>query len=195
MYIFQFTLPLTLNLIIMINTSTYPQNTTPPLPTFFFLSPKKKAKKKQGFCKRHCWHMPSISFACGGLTFERVFEPWGGVNEEELGLVLRYHLVILLDGLSEHVLRKLVLGADTNNFKVTHKQLQGHTETTSRSHRNQGHTETTLQLQWCGVVKGQDTGSGVNKVETTAGVWQQSGFTCSVATIFSTPKILTLTHR
>ena len=26
------------------------------------------------------------------------------------------------------------------------------------------------KLLWCGVVKGQDTGSGVNKVETTAGV-------------------------
>ena len=35
-----------------------------------------------------------------------------------------------------------------------------------------------------GVVKGQDTGSGVNKVETTAGVWQQSGFTCSAADNF-----------
>ena len=34
MYIFQFTLPLTLNLIIMINT-------TPPLPTFFFYHQKK----------------------------------------------------------------------------------------------------------------------------------------------------------
>ena len=31
------------------------------------------------------------------------------------------------------------------------------------------------------MVKGQDTGSGVNKVETTAGVWQQSRFTCSAA--------------
>ena len=31
------------------------------------------------------------------------------------------------------------------------------------------------------MVKGQDTGSGVNKVETTAGVWQQSVFTCSAA--------------
>ena len=31
------------------------------------------------------------------------------------------------------------------------------------------------------MVKGQDTGSGVNKVETTAGVWQQSGLTCSAA--------------
>ena len=34
------------------------------------------------------------------------------------------------------------------------------------------------------VVKGQDTGSGVNKVETTAGVWQQSVFTCSAADSF-----------
>ena len=34
------------------------------------------------------------------------------------------------------------------------------------------------------MVKGQDTGSGVNKVETTAGVWQQSGFTCSAADSF-----------
>ena len=90
--------------------------------------------------------MPSILFACSGLTFERVFEPWGGVNEEELGLVLCYHLVILLDGLSKHVLRKLVLG-------VRHKQLQGHTQTTSRSHTHnlmvthtqcQSHKETTL---------------------------------------------------
>ena len=34
------------------------------------------------------------------------------------------------------------------------------------------------------MVKGQDTGSGVNKVETTAGVWQQSVFTCSAADSF-----------
>ena len=68
------------------------------------------------------------------------------MNEEELGLVLRYHLVILLDGLSEHVLRKLVLGADTNNFKVTHKQLQGHTETKVRSHRN----NLTVAMVWSG---------------------------------------------
>ena len=34
------------------------------------------------------------------------------------------------------------------------------------------------------MVKGQDTGSGVNKVETTAGVWQQPGFTCSAADNF-----------
>ena len=44
---------------------------------------------------------------------------------------------------------------------------------------------------------GQDTGSGVNKVETTAGVWQQSVFTCSAADSFQhTHKIITLTpHR
>ena len=41
----------------------------------------------------------------------------------------------------------------------------------------------------------QDTGSGVNKVDTTAGVRQQSGFTFSAADNFRTPKILTLTHR
>ena len=35
------------------------------------------------------------------------------------------------------------------------------------------------------MVKGQDTCSGVNKVETPAGVWQQSVFTCSAA-VFST---------
>ena len=41
-----------------------------------------------------------------------------------------------------------------------------------------------------------DPGSGVNKVETTAGVWQQSVFTCSAADSFQhTPKIITLTHR
>ena len=52
------------------------------------------------------------------------------------------------------------------------------------------------KLKWCGVVKGQDTGSGVNKVETTAGVWQQSRFTCSAADSFQhTHKIITLTHR
>ena len=34
------------------------------------------------------------------------------------------------------------------------------------------------------MVKGQDTGSGVNKVETTAGVLQQSVFTCSAADSF-----------
>ena len=34
------------------------------------------------------------------------------------------------------------------------------------------------------MVKGQDTGSGVDKVETTVGVWQQSGFTCSAADNF-----------
>ena len=177
MYIFQFTLPLTLNLIIMINT-------TPPLPTFFFLSPK----KKQGFCKRHSWHMPSISFACGSLTFERVFEPWGGVNEEELGLVLRYHLVILLDGLSEHVLRKLVLGADTNNFKVTHKQLQGHTET----------KVTQKQPYSCnGVEWSKDRTQAAESIK-----WrpQQAYFSNQVLlaqpqTVFSTPKILTFTHR
>ena len=38
------------------------------------------------------------------------------------------------------------------------------------------------------MVEGQDTGSGVSKMETTAGVWQQSGFICSAA-ISSTPKI------
>ena len=53
-----------------------------------------------------------------------------------------------------------------------------------------------VDLQWRGVVKGQDTGSGVNKVETTAGVWQQSDFTCSAAdNVQHTHKILTLTHR
>ena len=52
------------------------------------------------------------------------------------------------------------------------------------------------KLLWRGVVKGQDTGSGVNKVETTAGVWQQSVFTCSAADSFQhTHKIITLTHR
>ena len=46
------------------------------------------------------------------------------------------------------------------------------------------------------VAKGQDTGSGVNKVETTAGVLQQSVFTCSAADSFQhTHKIITLTHR
>ena len=41
------------------------------------------------------------------------------------------------------------------------------------------------KLEWCGgVVQGQDTGNGVNKVETTAGVWQQSRFTCSAADSF-----------
>ena len=46
------------------------------------------------------------------------------------------------------------------------------------------------------VVMGQDTGSGVNKVETTAGVWQRSVFTCSAADSFQhTHKIITLTHR
>ena len=34
------------------------------------------------------------------------------------------------------------------------------------------------------MVKGQDTGSGVSKVETTAGVRQQSGFTFSAADNF-----------
>ena len=43
---------------------------------------------------------------------------------------------------------------------------------------------------------GQDTGSGVNKVETTAGVCQQSVFTCPAADSFQhTHKIITLTHR
>ena len=112
----------------MINTSTYP-----PTPLNFILITK---KQQQGFCKRHCRHMPSILFACSGLTFERVFEPWGGVNEEELGLVLCYHLVILLDGLSEHVLRKLVLG-------VRHKQLQGHTQTKVTQKQPYSNTETT----------------------------------------------------
>ena len=41
-----------------------------------------------------------------------------------------------------------------------------------------------IYMWWGGVVKGQDTGSGVNKVETTAGVWQQSVFTCSAADSF-----------
>ena len=35
-----------------------------------------------------------------------------------------------------------------------------------------------------GEVAGQDTGSGVNKMETTAGVRQQSGFICSAADNF-----------
>ena len=38
------------------------------------------------------------------------------------------------------------------------------------------------------MVKGQDTGSRVNKVETTAGVWQQSVFTCSAAVFSTHPK-------
>ena len=38
------------------------------------------------------------------------------------------------------------------------------------------------------MVKGQDTGSGVNKMETTAGVWQQSGFICSAADNFQHPQ-------
>ena len=38
-------------------------------------------------------------------------------------------------------------------------------------------------------VEGQDTGSGVSKMETTAGIWQQSGFICSAADNFQhTPK-------
>ena len=35
------------------------------------------------------------------------------------------------------------------------------------------------------MVEGQDTGSGVSKMETTAGVRQQSGFICSAADNFS----------
>ena len=42
-----------------------------------------------------------------------------------------------------------------------------------------------ISLLWCGVVKGQDTGSGVNKVETTAGVWQQF-LLVQPQTVFST---------
>ena len=34
------------------------------------------------------------------------------------------------------------------------------------------------------MVEGQDTGSGVSKMETTAGVWQQSGFNCSATDNF-----------
>ena len=34
------------------------------------------------------------------------------------------------------------------------------------------------------MVEGQDTGSGVSKMETTAGVWQQSGFICSATDNF-----------
>ena len=45
------------------------------------------------------------------------------------------------------------------------------------------------------MVKGQDTGSGVNKVETTAGVWQQSVFTCSAADSFQHTHTHTLAHR
>ena len=44
------------------------------------------------------------------ITFQGVLEPRGGVDEDELGLVLGHHLVVLLDGLGEHVLCKLVLG-------------------------------------------------------------------------------------
>ena len=51
-------------------------------------------------------------------------------------------------------------------------------------------------MAWWWSVEGQDTGSGVSKMETTAGVRQQSGFICSAADNFlSTPKILTRTHR
>ena len=40
------------------------------------------------------------------------------------------------------------------------------------------------------------TQAAESEVETTAGVWQQSVFTCSAADSFQhTPKILTLTHR
>ena len=50
-----------------------------------------------------------------------------------------------------------------------------------------------------GMASGQndsDPGSGVNKVETTAGVAQESVFTCSAADSFQhTHKILTLTRR
>ena len=38
-------------------------------------------------------------------------------------------------------------------------------------------------MEWWSV-EGQDTGSGVSKMETTAGVWQQSGFICSAADNF-----------
>ena len=38
-------------------------------------------------------------------------------------------------------------------------------------------------MEWWSV-EGQDPGSGVSKMETTAGVWQQSGFICSAADNF-----------
>ena len=42
-------------------------------------------------------------------------------------------------------------------------------------------------MVWWWSVEGQDTGSGVSKMETTAGVRQQSGFICSAADNFSAP--------
>ena len=52
----------------------------------------------------------------------------------------------------------------------------------------QGQSTGCGKLQWSGVVKGQDTGSGVSKMETTACVWQQSGFICSAADNFQHAK-------
>ena len=47
------------------------------------------------------------------------------------------------------------------------------------------------------VVKGQDTGSGVNKMETTADTVLGSNqvLVAQPQTVFSTPKILTRTHK
>ena len=52
---------------------------------------------------------------------------------------------------------------------------------------DESHFNVSFVMERSGEV-GQDTGSGVNKVETTAGVWQQSGL-AQPQTIFSTPKI------
>ena len=166
MYIFQFTLPLTLNLIIMINT-------TPPLPTFFFLSPKKKAGLLQKTLLTHAFY-----FIC--MWRSHLWESVWTLRRSEWGGTWPCSPLSPCDPAwwPERTC------TPQTGPRARHKQLQGHTQTTSRSHGNQGHTETTLQLQWCGVVKGQDTGSGVNKVETTAGVWQQSVFTCSATDSF-----------
>ena len=45
------------------------------------------------------------------------------------------------------------------------------------------------------MVKGQDTVSGVNKVETTAGVRQQSGFTFSAADNFQHAPTVKMVHN
>ena len=48
---------------------------------------------------------------------------------------------------------------------------------------DESHFNVSFVMERSGEV-GQDTGSGVSKMETTAGVWQQSGFICSAADNF-----------
>ena len=75
---------------------------------------------------------------------------------------------------------------DTNlNFQESERELQNHFKRIKENDRRVNFCVCVCEYICNGVEWSKDrTGSGVNKVETTAGVWQQSGFTCSAADNF-----------